>query len=384
VAIGDLSDRSAVLSAMDEHDRIGREAFLDAHGFKEATRYLVQNDGREYDSKAIAGVAHGYQFGSPLRPDEFSGGRPVTDRLRALGFDVRDIGAAPKDRVFGAISGVGVGTTFASRVELAAAGVHRPTQAGISYSSSEGADSIVVSGGYEDDEDFGSVIVYTGHGGNEGGRQIADQELERGNIALARNCDEGLPVRVVRGAGGDPEHSPIAGYRYDGLYAVERYWRDRGRAGFLVWRYRLVQVADPVNAGESQAPEGRRPQRATSTVQRLVRNTAVATWVKAQHDHRCQVCGLQLVTPAGPYAEGAHVRPLGRPHDGPDSADNLLCLCPNHHVLLDSGALYVDADLRVVDASSGTVIAELRTASGHTLAPAHLGYQRDDALRRYS
>jgi hypothetical protein len=31
-----------------------------------------------------------------------------------------------------------------------------------------GAESIVVSGGYKDDNDFGDVIVYTGHGGQDG------------------------------------------------------------------------------------------------------------------------------------------------------------------------------------------------------------------------
>ena len=39
--------------------------------------------------------------------------------------------------------------------------------AGISGAERDGADSIVVSGGYEDDEDYGNVIVYTGAGGND-------------------------------------------------------------------------------------------------------------------------------------------------------------------------------------------------------------------------
>ena len=104
-------------------------------------------------------------------------------------------------RFFGHIEGVPVGTLFESRADLAAAGVHRPMQAGISGSQDEGADSIVVSGGYEDDEDFGRVIVYTGHGGNDPstGKQVADQRFERNNKALAKNQVLGLPVRVVRG-----------------------------------------------------------------------------------------------------------------------------------------------------------------------------------------
>jgi putative restriction endonuclease len=35
---------------------------------------------------------------------------------------------------------------------------------GISGTRAEGADSIVVSGGYEDDEDFDDELIYTGAG----------------------------------------------------------------------------------------------------------------------------------------------------------------------------------------------------------------------------
>jgi len=57
-------------------------------------------------------------------------------------------------RVFGEIEGVKEGDLFDDRRVLSAAGVHRPTQAGISGSVADGADSIVLSGGYEDDEDM--------------------------------------------------------------------------------------------------------------------------------------------------------------------------------------------------------------------------------------
>ena len=70
-------------------------------------------------------------------------------------------------RQFGPVNGVSVGQIFASRKELSDAKVHCPTQAGISGSQYDGADSIVLSGGYEDDQDHGEVIVYTGHGGRD-------------------------------------------------------------------------------------------------------------------------------------------------------------------------------------------------------------------------
>ena len=51
-------------------------------------------------------------------------------------------------RVFGEITGIPEGSEFENRVSLSHYGVHRPLQAGISCSQTEGADSIVLSGGY--------------------------------------------------------------------------------------------------------------------------------------------------------------------------------------------------------------------------------------------
>jgi putative restriction endonuclease len=51
------------------------------------------------------------------------------------------------ERVFGDIPGQKLGATFAKRVEVSRAGLHRPTVAGISGTPAEGADSIVLSGG---------------------------------------------------------------------------------------------------------------------------------------------------------------------------------------------------------------------------------------------
>src|SRR5687767_1604213 len=108
-------------------------------------------------------------------------------------------------RTYGEIPGYPVGSLFKNRTELAATPVHRPRMAGI-CGGEDGAESIVVSGGYVDDEDFGDEIIYTGHGGNDPitKHQIADQQLIKGNAGLARSQLDGNPVRVIRGAGGDP------------------------------------------------------------------------------------------------------------------------------------------------------------------------------------
>ena len=83
-----------------------------------------------------------------------------------------------------------VGSIFESRKALAEAGVHTPLQSGIS-GAAEGACSIVLSGGYEDDIDDLDYIIYTGQGGRDlaTGHQVSDQEFIRGNKGLKLSCD---------------------------------------------------------------------------------------------------------------------------------------------------------------------------------------------------
>jgi putative restriction endonuclease len=282
------------------------------------------------------------------------------------------------DRIFGDISEVPVGTLYPDRQGLSRAGIHRPTQAGISGSGEEGADSIVLSGGYEDDEDFGDVIVYTGHGGQDQvtRKQVADQELTRQNLALAVSMQRGLPVRVIRGSTHQSKFAPPSGYRYDGLYTVESYWHEEGASGFTVWRFRLVRRTEPVvniqtTASPTLSPGNAAPGRAKTSVSRVIRDTALSADVKEMYDFTCQVCGTRLQGPAGPYAEAAHVRPLGRPHNGPDTADNLICLCPNHHYLFDVGAFGIRADLVLIG-----IEGRLTVHRKHPLNPEHLRYHR--------
>ena len=65
MAFTDLSDPVAVIiDAMRECDAIGRAAFLKKYGFGKSKDYMVfdSETGALYDSKALAGVAHGHQF----------------------------------------------------------------------------------------------------------------------------------------------------------------------------------------------------------------------------------------------------------------------------------------------------------------------------------
>ncbi|MFB8039230.1 HNH endonuclease [Streptomyces sp. NPDC056004] len=55
---------------------------------------------------------------------------------------------------------------------------------------------------------------------------------------------------------------------------------------------------------------------------------------------------------------------------------NLLCLCPNCHVLFDAGAYVLTDDLRVVDTVTDRPQSELKRHRWHYINPDHVRHQR--------
>ncbi|KAI7727785.1 hypothetical protein M8C21_025016, partial [Ambrosia artemisiifolia] len=162
-------------------------------------------------------------------------------------------------RFVGPIPGINVGDVFCFRMELCVLGLHGQIQAGIDYLSSKLssngepiATSVIVSGGYEDDDDQGDVIVYTGHGGQDKNSkvQVVNQRLEGGNLGMERSMHHGVEVRVVRGF----KYKGIVGdkiYVYDGIYKIEEYWFDVGRSGFGVYKFKLVRMEGQPEMGSA-------------------------------------------------------------------------------------------------------------------------------------
>jgi putative restriction endonuclease len=281
-------------------------------------------------------------------------------------------------RFFGTPDGVHVGQLFETRADLQAAHVHAPGIAGISGTAAEGADSIVMSGGYTDDEDHGDYIIYTGHGGNNPStkKQVADQSIDTpGNAGLISSETWGLPVRVTRGSKLQSKYAPPVGYIYAGLYSVSSHWTKTGADGFLVVQFRLDRIPEQADLITSVAPDPD-PAFAKATVSRRVRDTPLSRALKKLYKHQCQVCGLAIEGSEGRlYSEGAHVRPLGRPHLGADKLENLLNLCPNHHSQLDIGGLFILKDMSLSDVSGATV-GSLSFAKGHELDFENAAYHR--------
>ncbi|HEX6246612.1 MAG TPA: hypothetical protein VFZ64_01960 [Nocardioidaceae bacterium] len=84
-----LVTRAHVLAALREYDDLGSREFLRRYGFGRAKASTLWHQGKEYDPKAILGVALLHATGSVAGADELSGGKDgLSDVLTDLGFDV--------------------------------------------------------------------------------------------------------------------------------------------------------------------------------------------------------------------------------------------------------------------------------------------------------
>jgi hypothetical protein len=136
---------------------------------------------------------------------------------------------------FGEVAGIARGERFRRRDDLRKARLHLQPGRGID-ASKEGARAVVFSGGYSDDVWDPEEAWYTGEGGlDRRGHQVHDQELIRGNLALHRNLEKSLPVRVIRQV---VTHDGFE-YVYEGVYSVLDSRFEPGRDGPRVYRFLL-------------------------------------------------------------------------------------------------------------------------------------------------
>lgn len=140
-----------------------------------------------------------------------------------------------------------------------------------------------------------------------------------------------------------------------------------------------VENGDPKEASQDLAQPP--PDRVQTTRSRIIRNTELGYEMKEMYEYECQVCGDARRGPDGsPYAEIHHIRPLGSPHDGPDTPGNILVLCPNHHADFDYGRLTVDQGTDTVSHTYEPAVdgAKLTVDTAHDINPDHLDYHNDN------
>lgn len=114
------------------------------------------------------------------------------------------------------------------------------------------------------------------------------------------------------------------------------------------------------------------PDRITTTIKRIIRDTETARTLKRTYNYRCQVCGLQIRASSGFYIEVHHLRPLGAGHNGVDASSNMLVLCPNHHAMFD---LWIPLFLNDVCVAIGD--EKIRLECRHKLSAGAISYYND-------
>ncbi|CAJ1934050.1 unnamed protein product [Sphenostylis stenocarpa] len=175
---------------------------------------------------------------------------------------------------------------------------------GIAGQSDRGAQSVVLSGGYVDDEDHGEWFLYTGSGDKDlsGNKRTNkshsfDQKFEKYNRALHVSCLQGYPVRVVRSQKEKrSSYAPEIGVRYDGIYRIEKCWQIAGLQGFKVCRY--LFVSDDVGDRPRALPVIRELKKATVIYER----TESASW-----DYDAKDCRWKWMKPPPPSSKKVQI-----------------------------------------------------------------------------
>lgn len=173
-------------------------------------------------------------------------------------------------------------------------------------------------------------------------RDVFDAHLDSGRVGW-RGQGSGRPPRPLDKRPGE----------------ILAYWTPR--SDDELWATVQGYVHPPPTQEASDIADAPRERVATTTY-RILRDTELARRVKAVHRSECQICGHTIQFPDGSrYGEAHHIRPIGKPHNGPDTMGNILCVCPNHHAELDYGIIAIS-------------FTGLRCVDSHTLDPVFIEY----------
>ncbi len=334
LSASDLTSREAVLAAIAEADRLGREAFLAAHGFRRALAYELEYRGRRYDSKAIVGVALGYQHGRPneLKSGWFTGGaQTVVPALEALGFRVVNTSRQRPRRQPLTVAETYSWAELGFRFGFEPGWLNRV--GGMASLPEHGAVLVITHPGggrsfnYEDYWE-GRELIYTGKG------QKGDQQLTSENRLVADNSRDILVF----------EHAGPAALTYLGVADCVDFWPavapDRRGTSRRVYRFRLRfrsglgaqgqfsgrgarRAAPPAPAATHRRPRPFDPSRVPARFRARrgsyrTRDEILAEQEKATHGHHALMTDLHAAVTAAGWTDIAEIH----------SAVDLWASCP--------------------------------------------------------
>jgi 5-methylcytosine-specific restriction enzyme A len=338
-----LSDLTApaVNKAIEEFKQIGRDAFLNKYGFGASRGYLLLQDGQSYDSKAIAGAAHGYLRGQKaLTAGQFSGGAATVQKvLEALGYKISQPDLPSPGDV---LTNTEISQQFAVGNM---SGMRRSLTRNLLVLISD-----PFKGLYQDRWE-GDILHYTGMG------LTGDQSLTFAqNRTLAESPKTGIAVHLL-------EAHEEQRYNYAGEVELigEPYQEDQlDELGEnrKVWMFPvrlkpggiapILTETEARAIEESQAKKARRltmaqlkarattakktPATRNTQTSTFVRDAAVAEYVKRLAKGHCDLCNQQAPfenKQNEAYLECHHIVWLAK--GGEDTIENTVALCPNCH-----------------------------------------------------
>lgn len=310
----------AVNAALDEYDQLGGELFRAKYGYGPAKDYFVVRDGKFYDSKAIAGAAHGYLPGhAPLRADTFTGGKAtVVHRLRLLGFHV------PPKR-----SPAWVRDEVILACDLVA-------QNGWQYLNAEDPRTVELSALLQ------QLPLHP--------IELRSDTFRNANGVARKTVDIAThhPDYTRAGTkGGAVDKEVLVEFLEDaaGMHAVADALRRAIADDTLT-----EQLTVPVDDEDDHAKEGRLLQRQHFVRERdkKLRAKKIAAFLKAHPRVHCEVCGFDFEATYGErgreYTEVHHVVPLHESGETKTKLSDLILLCANCHRMIHRNTPWLTPD----------------------------------------
>lgn len=350
--------RRSVLDAVAEFDRLGEARFLSQYGYGPAHAYHLSHEGREYPSKAIVGVAHGYAFPElgPLKSQDFTGGdATVRQTLEGIGFNIvvrRPGSAADYQEVFDL---EGAKSECQRREEMWRSLVRLGGPAGVEPSLLR---SLLIYGGaqgvwvnkertkelgpfgatvgllhtgssYADDPTDEAVLYHYPKTGRPNGRDLAEIEATKTAARLE------LPIFVI-------SYPSPGSQRRDVRKGWVTDWDDDSGEFLVIFGEEPIEVR-PLGPDDtdpfSLTDESGRRARSSQTYDRDPR---FKFEVFKRYGPRCAVCDMAVKE----VLQAAHIR--GKKDRGSDDPRNGLVLCATHHAAFDAELFSIEPEALLI------------------------------------
>lgn len=112
-------------------------------------------------------------------------------------------------------------------------------------------------------------------------------------------------------------------------------------ANYLKFTEREKELINGIDFGtEDKNDNEENAIRITREIEIILRKKNLVEKIKQLYNKTCQLCGTRIVIGENKYySEVHHIIPLGKPHNGLDVIENMMCVCPNCHIELDFKAI---------------------------------------------